>query len=90
MRRVHVYVSGLVQGVFFRAKTRDKASSLGLSGWVANLPDGRVEILAEGPAHSVETFIAWCHQGPMLARVTAVDVHEEAVSGEWSGFEIRR
>ena len=90
MKRVHLYVSGFVQGVFFRARTRDKARSLGLYGWVANLADGRVEIVAEGQPEILEQFIAWCRKGPTLARVTGVEVREEMATGEFTDFEVRR
>lgn len=90
MKRVHLYVSGLVQGVFFRARTRDKARSLGLRGWAANLDDGRVEIVAEGMAETLDQFIAWCHKGPVLARVKAVEVREERATGEFVDFDVKR
>jgi acylphosphatase len=65
-------VSGRVQGVWFRASTRDRARSLGLDGWVRNLPDGRVEVLVSGPEAQVEALCAWLWQGPPLARVDEV------------------
>ena len=70
----HVYVSGKVQGVGFRAATRAAAQRLGLSGWVRNLPDGRVEALFVGPKDAVEQMVAWCHRGPRAARVSQVKV----------------
>ena len=90
MKRLHIHVTGLVQGVFFRAKTRDKAIALGLCGRVGNLADGRVEIVAEGEPEPLEQLVAWCHKGPMLARVTAVDVEEAAATGEYHDFSINR
>lgn len=66
-------VSGRVQGVWFRASTRDRARQLGLRGWAVNLPDGRVEVLACGPAQAVEALRLWLRQGPELAQVTGVD-----------------
>jgi len=64
MNRVHVFVTGRVQGVFFRAETKSKADSLNLTGWVRNLPDGRVETVFEGEKERVDTMIEWCRQGP--------------------------
>lgn len=87
--RVHVYISGRVQGVFFRAHTRDKARSLGLKGWVKNLWDGRVEAIFEGEEEKVEEMIKWCHKGPRFSRVDNVEVKFEKPSGEFSGFEVR-
>jgi acylphosphatase len=81
-------VSGYVQGVFFRANTRWKALSLGLTGWVRNLQDGRVEITAEGPEDAVNRLIDWCHIGPRGARVTSVQVFEEKPRGDFESFDI--
>ena len=67
--RVHVVIEGRVQGVFFRASTRDEARARGLGGWVRNLPDGRVEALFEGDQRVVENMLAWCHKGPPYAYV---------------------
>jgi acylphosphatase len=88
-RRVHLFVSGRVQGVFFRAHTRDLARSLGLSGFVRNLPDGRVEIVAEGEEGALEKLVSFAHRGPPLAQVTGVEVRWEAPTGEFFGFSIR-
>jgi acylphosphatase len=87
--RAHVYVSGDVQGVFFRDSTRQKAEQLGLSGWVKNLPDGRVEALFEGPSKRVREMVRWCEQGPPHAGVEDVDVEFGAVEGNLSGFQVR-
>ncbi|MBZ0237038.1 MAG: acylphosphatase [Deltaproteobacteria bacterium] len=76
MRRVHARVRGRVQGVAYRASTRHEARRLGLAGWVRNLPDGSVELEAQGPTDVVEQLLAWCRKGPSLARVTSVDVTE--------------
>lgn len=89
-RRVRARVRGRVQGVAYRASTRHEAHRLGLAGWVRNLPDGSVELEAQGEPEVVAALLAWCHQGPGLARVTAVDVEELAVvAGAPAGFEIR-
>jgi acylphosphatase len=87
--RAHVYVSGDVQGVFFRDSTREKAELLGLTGWVKNLPDGRVEALFEGPSERVREMIRWCEQGPPHAAVEDVDTEFEASQGDLKGFEVR-
>jgi acylphosphatase len=89
MKRVHLFVSGRVQGVFFRAHTRDLAQKLGLSGFVRNLPDGRVEVVAEGPEEKLQELIEFCHRGPPLAYVTNVEIHWEEPTGEFRGFSVR-
>ena len=90
MRRVHVWVSGRVQGVSYRAFAREKAMSLGLGGWVRNRADGRVELLAEGDAERVAEFLDWCRTGPPLAKVEDCRVVEEAPRGDLGPFHIRR
>ena len=87
--RAHVYVSGQVQGVFFRDSAREKAEQLGLNGWVKNLPDGRVEALIEGPSESVREMVRWCEEGPSHAEVEDVDTEFEASQGDLTGFEVR-
>lgn len=87
--RLHLLISGRVQGVWYRASTRTRARDLGLTGWVRNLPDGRVEALAEGPGAALEALLAWCHDGPMLARVSAIDTTWGEATGEFSSFEAR-
>ncbi len=92
-RRVHLQIRGLVQGVSYRASTRAQALSLGLTGWVRNLPNGDVEAVAEGPTEAVEALVRWCRVGPEEARVTSVAVLDEPVErlGErLAGFEVRR
>lgn len=88
--RAHIYVSGEVQGVFYRASTREQASSAGLTGWVRNLADGRVEIVAEGPREDVQSLIDWCHEGPPRARVTDVSTRWLDATGEFSSFTVQR
>lgn len=66
-------ISGRVQGVFYRATTRDAAAGLGVGGWVRNLPDGRVEAWIQGPASSVQALVSWCHRGPEYANVDSID-----------------
>ncbi|RQG99056.1 acylphosphatase [Natrarchaeobius oligotrophus] len=86
--RAHVFVSGTVQGVFYRATTRDTARDSGVDGWVTNLADGRVEAVFEGPEDAVESMVEWCHEGSPAAEVEDVAVEYEEPQGE-SGFEIR-
>jgi acylphosphatase len=90
LRRIHVLVSGRVQGVGYRAATREWAESLQLSGWVRNLRDGRVEIAAEGEAALIGRFIELCREGPASARVSECRVAEEPPLEDASGFEVRR
>lgn len=86
--RAHVYVTGRVQGVFYRATTRDTAQEAGVDGWVRNLEDGRVEAVFEGNADAVESMVAWCHDGSPQAAVEDVEVAYGDPQGE-AGFEIR-
>lgn len=87
--RAHVYVSGKVQGVYFRATTRDEARKHDIDGWVRNLDDGRVEAVFEGNETAVEAMIEFCHEGSSAARVEEVDATYEEPTGEAS-FSIRR
>jgi acylphosphatase len=87
--RAHCFVEGRVQGVFFRDSTRRRARALGLAGWVRNLPDGRVEVLAEGEREEVATLVAWLHDGPEFARVERVDATWDAATGEFADFAVR-
>lgn len=87
--RAHVFVSGTVQGVFYRANTREQARKRGIDGWVKNLDDGRVEAVFEGPAAAVDSMIEWCHDGSPAASVTDVSVTMEDPTG-LDGFEINR
>jgi acylphosphatase len=88
-KRVHVWISGRVQGVFFRAHTRDAAFHAGLTGWVRNLSDGRVEAVFQGDPERVERMVAWCRQGSPGSRVDQVQMREEPVQEEFTGFGIR-
>jgi len=89
MVRARLYISGIVQGVFFRATMKEVADSLGVKGWVRNLPDGRVEALVEGPEDRVKEIIRWAHKGPRLARVEKVEVIWEPYKGDLYTFSIR-
>ena len=82
MKHLNISIQGRVQGVFFRASTRDVADSLNLKGFVENCADGSVYIEAEGEPERLAEFLEWCHKGPVRSVVTAVD-HKE---GEWKGF----
>jgi acylphosphatase len=87
--RAHVFVSGRVQGVYYRANTRDTARDHGVDGWVRNLDDGRVEAVFEGPREAVESMVEWCHEGSPRADVSDVSAEYGEPEG-LEGFEIRR
>jgi acylphosphatase len=87
--RLHVVIEGRVQGVFFRAATRDEAQARGLAGWVRNLPDGRVEALFEGDKRVLESMLAWCHQGPPYAYVHRVASDWQPYLGDLDDFRVR-
>lgn len=87
MVRAHVFVSGKVQGVFYRDTTKKEADRRGVRGWVRNLKDGRVEAVFEGDAKAVEDMVAWCRVGSPLSRPTFVDRRDEAEEG-LDGFHI--
>jgi acylphosphatase len=86
--RAHVLVSGRVQGVNFRWYTQQKAQELGLTGWVRNLGDGRVEAIFEGEERAVRRGVDWCHLGAPSARVDRVEVNYEEPTGEFSRFRV--
>jgi acylphosphatase len=85
-KRVHLWISGYVQGVGYRANARQYAATLGLAGWVRNLADGRVEIVAEGEEGPLQALVAWCRRGPTHAEVETVDVRWEPYEGEFTRF----
>ncbi|WP_299236159.1 acylphosphatase [Natronomonas sp.] len=87
--RARVFVSGHVQGVYYRASTREAAAENGVDGWVKNLDDGRVEAVFEGDRPAVEAMIEWCRTGSPRARVDGVDVEYGDPTGV-DGFEVRR
>lgn len=88
MERAHVFISGRVQGVFYRANTKEKANKIGVNGWVKNLKDGRVEAVFEGEKKDVEKMIEWCHKGSPQADVEEVKVKWEEPK-RIEEFEIR-
>jgi acylphosphatase len=86
--RLHVFISGRVQGVSYRGFARRAALELGLKGWVRNLYDGRVEAVAEGARTDLETFIGSLEAGPAAARIEDLDIRWEPYSGEFPDFKI--
>jgi acylphosphatase len=86
--RAHVYVTGRVQGVFFRAETEHLARSLGLTGWVRNLPDGRVEAIFEGEKEAVEKAVDFCRKGPPGAHVRDFHVEWKEWRGGFRDFKV--
>lgn len=90
--RLHIWISGKVQGVWFRESLRARAEAVGVKGWVRNLPDGRVEALLDGAEEAVEDLAAWCRRGPESAIVADVDEKEERedVQGPMVAFRVLR
>ncbi len=86
--RCHVHISGRVQGVYFRANACRQARAYGLTGWVRNLPDGRVEAVFEGERKKVEAMLAWCRTGTPPARVDHVEAEEKKAEGGFTSFDI--
>jgi len=87
--RAHIFISGFVQGVFFRSNTYQKAKEIGIFGWIRNLGDGRVEAVFEGEKEKVEKIIEWVKGGPERARVDNVEINWEEYREEFDNFEIR-
>ncbi|MBI2143227.1 acylphosphatase [Candidatus Woesearchaeota archaeon] len=88
-KRIHAVVKGKVQGVFYREFTRREAEGLGVSGFVRNLKDGTVEIVAEGEERQLKEFEKRFRKGPLMAFITDVEMREEQATGEFDGFDIR-
>ena len=86
--RVHVIISGKVQGVFFRMETKRVADRFNVSGWVRNNRDGTVEAVFEGEKGNVASVIEWCGKGPPLSNVSRADIVEENYTGEFDGFDV--
>lgn len=88
MIRVHILINGRVQGVFFRKFTRDHATRLGLTGWTKNLPDGRMEVVAEGDKKKLIELIKLIKKGPPLARIEKIEISWGKAKGGFDGFKI--
>jgi acylphosphatase len=88
MKRLHIWVNGTVQGVFFRHHTARKAAELNVHGWVRNLRDERVEIVCEGDEKALKEMLEWSKHGPAGAYVEGVEVRWEEYTGEFEGFRI--
>lgn len=88
-KRAELRIAGKVQGVFFRASTREQARAHGLAGWVKNMPDGTVNAVLEGPAEDVEEVVEWAHDGPEAAQVDDVDVQWSEPQGDLQTFEVK-
>ena len=86
---VHVLISGRVQGVWFRVSTKQKAEQLGLTGWVRNTHDGKVEAVFEGEENLVKKMIEWCRQGPPLSKVDNVEIKNQNPTNGFEEFSIR-
>ncbi|MCD6280699.1 MAG: acylphosphatase [Deltaproteobacteria bacterium] len=89
MKSLHVTISGRVQGVWFRASTREEALKLGVNGWVRNTPDGCVEVFMQGSEDAVDRLLAWCYHGPPGARVDDVQVKATSPRDDIDGFSIK-
>ncbi len=89
MKRFHIIVKGKVQGVFYRDNTQKKASELGLNGYVKNLPDGTVEIIAEGDEDKLNQLVNFCKTNPGYSNVTIIEIKELKPSNEFNSFEVR-
>jgi acylphosphatase len=88
-KRLHLIIKGRVQGVFYRASTRDTAVKLGIKGWVRNMPDGSVEALFEGEKESLEEVLQWCRKGPPGAYVSEIKEKWNGYDGEFDHFDIK-
>ena len=86
---VHVLISGRVQGVWFRGTTKQKAEQLGITGWVRNTADDKVEAVFEGEENKINEMIEWCHRGPPLSKVTDVKIKKQNPTNGFDGFSIR-
>jgi acylphosphatase len=86
--RLHIFISGKVQGVYYRQNTLHKAQELNVMGWIRNLKDGRVEATLEGEREHVDKLLDWCKDGPEYAIVTNIEIVDEPYSNEFSNFQI--
>ncbi|HEX2065520.1 MAG TPA: acylphosphatase [Candidatus Thermoplasmatota archaeon] len=90
MKRLHLFIEGVVQGVTFRESTRRQAERHAVRGWVRNLPDGRVEAVLEGDPAAVDAVAAWCQRGPERAKVHRVEASEEPPTRKFAEFKVLR
>ena len=90
LKAVRCHISGLVTGVGFRYSARERATDLGLTGWIRNISGDRVEAFAQGPAGLVEVFLTWLHEGPTAARVDRLDEVPARPDARFVAFEVRR
>ncbi|MBW2982383.1 acylphosphatase [Candidatus Woesearchaeota archaeon] len=88
-KRLHIIVSGRVQGVFYRLTTKRQAKILNLTGWVKNKDDGTVEIIAEGEEENLRKLIAWCRKGPLIARIDNLETKWKEYKKEFEYFSVR-
>ena len=88
MKQIHVFVTGRVQGVFFRQSTRVMAIKNNVNGWIRNLDDGRVEIVAQGQEQDIDNLSTWCKTGPANSRVDDFELKEESIAEEFENFEV--
>jgi len=86
---VHVIITGRVQGVWFRANTRQKAEQLGVTGWIRNTRDGCVEAIFEGEENDVKEMVEWCHRGPPLAKIDNVEIRNQNPTNGFDSFSIK-
>lgn len=89
MQKIHLKIYGQVQGVFFRESTKSLAQKLGLTGWVENMPDGTVEIHAEGETEAINEFLQWVKNGPPMAKVERVENLPISANEKYTGFSIK-
>jgi len=88
-KQIHIFVTGRVQGVFFRQSTKVMAIKNNAKGWVRNLDDGRVEIVAQGETQDIDNLAHWCKTGPANSRVDEFELSEENIFDEFENFEVR-
>jgi len=89
LKRWKLIISGRVQGVYYRASAQAQANELGIVGYTRNLPDGNVEIIAEGSDDQLKKLESWCREGPPAASVNSVEIEKQDVTGEFTRFGIR-
>jgi len=89
LKQIHIFITGRVQGVFFRQSTRVMAIKNYVNGWVRNLDDGRVEIVAQGEEQDIHNLANWCKKGPANSRVDEFELKEESITKEFENFEVK-